>query len=164
MKKREKKPPKGTPANLAELLKGNQQGYEIRTGYSLQLKHGLMGYFPAIYKQTEGRADIVVTFDRELMQEVWKTMSPRRSQLDESQFFVNQQTGVCYPMLGNTKYEQEHSEPIVFLTREEFVQLMAADPHPFEWAPGLIGNDMSLAEFRQTLEAAAREYGVSLPQ
>ena len=161
MTKREKKLPEGTPENLAELLNVNQQGYELRTGYSLQLKHGLMGYFPALYK---GTRNIVVTLDHQIMQEVWKTLSPRRSQLDESQFYVNEQTGVCYPMLGTSKYEQEESKPIVFLTKDEFQQLIAADPHPFEWAPGLIGNDMSKAEFRQTLEAAAKEHGIALPQ
>jgi hypothetical protein len=151
---RKKALPKDTPENLAELLKGSQQGYEIRTGYSLQLKHGLMGYFPALYK---GTRDIVVAFDRQLAQEVWKTMSPRQSKLDEGRFYVNDQIGICYPILGTTKYEEEESKPIVFLTREEFTGLMAADQHPFEWAPGLIGNDMSLAEFRQTLEAAVRD-------
>jgi hypothetical protein len=91
-------------------------------------------------------------------------MSPRRSKLDKSPFYINDQINVCYPMFGSSKHEQEESKPIVFLTKDEFTQLVEADPRPFEWAPGLISNDMSLAEFRQTLEAAAREHGVDLPQ
>ena len=153
--------PEGTPENLTQLLMADQRNYELRTGYSLELKHGLMGYFPALYK---GTREVIVAFDRQLIQEVWQTMTPRRSQLDECQCYVNHQTGVYYPILGNTKRDQEESTPSIFLTREEFTQLMRADPHPFEWAPGLVNNDMSNAEFRQTLEAAAKEHGIALPQ
>ena len=160
MQQRVKKLPNGTPANLTGLLRGGQQGYELRYGYSLELEHSLMGYFPALFK---GTRTIVVVFDLGLIEKVWETLSTRQSKLNTSLFAVNFQTGVCYPITGVTEYDLKTSKAMLFLTREEFGQLTAADSHPFEWAPGLIGDDMSLAEFRQTLEAVAQEHGVTLP-
>lgn len=41
--------PQGLPNNLLELINSESPGWKIRWGYSLQLEHGLMGYFPALF-------------------------------------------------------------------------------------------------------------------
>jgi hypothetical protein len=139
----------GVPQNLGLLRKGDQSGYEIRTGFSLELKHGLMGYFPAIYRETRF---IVVTIDEALIREVWKTLSPRQSKLNSNDFYVNERLGVCYPLPG--AYREASDCPAMrFLTRQRFDELMRTK-QPFQWAPGLIGDDMSRREFIETIEAA----------
>lgn len=139
------------PPNLFEALKGGLEGFRIETGYSLELVHGLWGYFPAIYAGTRW---IVVTFDQALIEDVWKGLSPRKSKMNATKFHVSDELGICYPILGDSEYDQEQSKPIRFLTRQRFQELTAGGDPAFEWAPGLIGPDMTLEEFRKTVEAA----------
>lgn len=139
------------PQNLLKLIQGDQNGYVIKTGYSLQLEHSLMGYFPAICRDTQ---NVVVTFDLKLIEDVWHSLSPRQSQLNKTKFYVNKRAGICFPITGTSDYDMERSEAIYFLTRERFEELMAEQESPFSWAPGLFSDEMSLEEFRETIEAA----------
>jgi hypothetical protein len=143
------------PENLKKLMEGDQTGYQLHTGYILELQHGLMGFFPAIFKTTK---KIVVMLDLELLKKVAATLTPRPFTITSNIFQVNQKLGVAYPMLTNT----EDSKPQVVLTDAELNRLTAEDSHPFEWAPGLIGSGMTKKEFLQTLEHAAKQHGVAL--
>lgn len=139
----------GCPLNLFELLKGDESSYVTKPGYFAQLEHGLMGFFPAIFADDPKR--IVVTLDRELLCDVVKTLTPRRFRISENLFYVIEDQGVAYANID----DKERSVPDRFLTREEFTDLTAKNEKPFEWAPGLIGNDMSPEEFADSLRAVA---------
>jgi hypothetical protein len=140
----------GVPQNCALLCEGDQSGYKIKTGFSLELEHGLWGYFPAIYRVTQR---IVVAFDEDLIHEVWKTLSPRGSVLNRNDFYVNEDLGVCYPLPREHRVASD-CKPMRFLTKQQFDELMKTE-QPFQWAPGLVGNGMTEQEFVQAIEAAA---------
>ena len=147
------------PANLQILLDSKQPGYVLKTGYILQLKHGLMGFFPATVGDTKR---IVVTTDAELIEEVWKTLPHRSSEIVSTNFYVNEDLGVGFPVLGSARYDNEESKPQTLVTRKEFEALTTNDPFAFRWAPGLIGDDMGEDEFVRTLEAARAQTSASV--
>lgn len=137
----------GRPKNLLELLKGPETAYEIKQGYWLQLEHGLMGFFPAIF--ADDRKRLVITLDKELIVKVWRMLSPRRSKIGENLFYVVKDLGVAYANID----DKEMSEPDRYLTQEEFDQLTADESaRPFAWAPGLLGADMSEEDFIRSIE------------
>jgi hypothetical protein len=138
----------GVPQNLALVYEGDQSGYQIQSVYSLELKHGLMGSFPAIYRETQ---IIVVTTNENLIREVWKTLSPRRSILNCNDFYVNEQLGVGYP-LPTWFREADNCPAMRLLTLQRYNELMKTR-EPFQWAPGLIGDDMTPQEFIETVKA-----------
>ena len=150
-KQRERVLPVGVLENLQQVVDGDQEGFELRTGYSLFLDHGLMGYFPAIYKHDE---EEIICFDKELIEKVWALLSPRKSKIRSELFYVNRQTGYCYAIPPDKYYGPEKMEAIEFLTQEKFEKLIAENPEPFEWAPGLVSDDMTNEEFQRTIQAA----------
>lgn len=150
--------PDGYPLNLFELLKGDPSTYDVKTVYYLALTHGLMGLFPAVFVDDTQR--VVTTFDEDLIKEVWKLLSPRKSHLNTCEMYVPKN----YPSIGyvKPKYsgpEQEEQLPAEkILTPEEFKQLTTGkESRPFMWAPGLISDGMSQEDFLQTIEAVCRK-------
>jgi len=148
-------PETGLPLNLFELLKGDwkSEGYSLERCHYLCLKHGLMGFFPAIVK-SEDR--MIISTDQILLLELWKLLSPRRSEMDSIIAYVNEGKGIIYEE-AKEQERQERIKPIKMLTRSEFTSLLDKEQEPFGWAPGLIGADMNVEEFRETVEAAGRK-------
>lgn len=143
--------PQGLPNNLLELINSESPGWKIRWGYSLQLEHGLMGYFPALFSGTK---HVVISLDKSVIEEVWKSLSPRRSKLDTDLYYVNESLGVGFHIGGTQDYLLKRAVPFRFLTRERLAELFETTAKPFQWAPGLIGEDMTREEFAETLQAA----------
>ena len=139
---------------LSEVLP-NQEGFELAVGYSLELSHRLMGYFPAIFTGTKRT---VLVFDRELLEAVWKLLSPRHSEINQGLFYVNHSEGIAFPLSVQRLLEDLLSmTPVEVLTWSEFDQVTANGATPFSWAAGLVGNDMTAEEFQETLQAAMRK-------
>ena len=133
----------------------DQKGFELRVGYSLELSHGLAGYYPAIFTGTKR---IVLVFDKGLLETVWKMLSPRRSEINENLYYVNYSEGIAFPITTRQRLEELLSgTPVKVLTQGEFEQITADGAVPFSWAPGLIGDYMSSQEFVETLLAALEE-------
>lgn len=139
------------PENLKLLMAGDQAGYKLAYGYSAELRHGLMGYFPAIYYRTR---NIVLTFDPELMRDVLKKLSPRALLINENKYLVNEAIGVAYHVTSSGKDDDEKSHKLFPLVRTEFDWLCKNYDQPFEWGPGLVSDDMTADEFARTIEAA----------
>ncbi len=135
--------------------------WEIKEYYYLQLDPGLMGFFTASFV---GSKRVVITTDIELAKEAWGTMTPRKSKLSHNLGHVNEQLGIVYPILGDDQYDKEDSKPLQLFTRAEFEELLAVSPHPFQWAPGLLGNDMNADEFRELISSVAEKYDVQVPK
>ena len=127
----------GNPANLFELLKQDSkgQGYLLEKVFSLQLTHSLMGFFPAmIYSHRR----VIICLDLNLLVEIWKTLEPRKSQLDSLTYYVNREKGIAYVDVDRPS-EREESKPEKVLTRDEYEKIKKEDPDSIMWAPGLIG-------------------------
>lgn len=141
---------KSYPANLKDLKEDKEAltHYQIKPCYYLELKHGLMGFFPAIINGTKR---MIITTDKGLIEKIWERLSPRKSIMNEDLFYVHKDGLVGYPAkhwVGDEKAEACH-----LMTQKEFDILT----NPFKWAPGLIGEDMSPLEFMETVKAASEK-------
>jgi len=146
----------GLPLNLFELLKGDWkgEGYQLQKCYYLALEHGLMGFFPAIVKSDKR---MVITTDQSLLTDIWKLLSPRHSKMRSFTGYVHERKGVVYPD-KTEQFEQEQATPEALLGRKTFEQLVAKEKESFEWAPGLVGPDMSPKEFLETIKATQKQF------
>ncbi len=151
MPQRIRKPILGIPENLQQLLAGDQTGYQLKTVHSLELVHGLMGFFPAIVRTHEG---VVFTLNPTLLKEVWEILEPRLSKMNSNLFYVNEKLMVGFPIHGASAFDLKRSQPERILARAEFNGLMAVDPHPFEWASGLINESMDRKSFLELIRAS----------
>jgi hypothetical protein len=116
------------PKNLGEVKSKRLAGYELMTGYYLELSHGLMGAFPALISEEE---ELFVCTDKKLLEKVWEKLPKRKARVSLIQLYVNLTEKVGYNVLvGN------EAEPIHVLSEEEFDSLKDR-VEPFMWSPGL---------------------------
>lgn len=129
----------GVPATLSELLKSDpiKAGFELQYVYYLEIKHGLMGFFPAILSSDKR---IIFTTDLRLLERVWKILDPRRATVRMEMAYVNRELGLFY-IERNRPEEREDEEPSKLLTTTEFDKLVGSNeaPPPFIWTSGLWG-------------------------
>ena len=137
------------PANLQALLNSGQLGYLLKNVYYLKLTHGPLKEYPAVYKKN--RDKMVLTTDFALIKRIWETLPPRKSDVGVATHYVNAALGIGFPVLGPTRDDNEMSEPQLILTVDTFKQMASVEPKPFEWAPGLAGEEVSQAEFLRTV-------------
>ena len=130
--------------------------------YWAQLKHGCWGTFPALFSRDGGKTaewEPFVCTDKILMGKVIALLSPRPFKIEESTCVVGKngeavafdlEAMVCQMSIG----KESESLPVVHEAdlncRENF-----------KWAPGLISNDMSAAEFADTIKSALIKLGES---
>lgn len=139
------------PKTLGEVMDKDLAGFQQVEAHYLQLSHGLMGFFPALISET---GEIVICLDRELLVKVMEKLPKRRSRIDKLQILANIPGQFGFEV-GNPNGKDTQSLHI--LTAEEFEQRVQQDKKPFKWAPGLVGDDMTEEEFRETLEMAMRK-------
>jgi hypothetical protein len=139
--------------SLKEFLaeKNHHGAFRLAIGHYAELQHGLMGTFPAIESES---GEVVMTTDPELLKRVCATLPPRQFKFGTQLIYVNILTGVAYSILGTTELALEKAIPFQTLTQTRFEELIK-QKRPFKWAPGLVGNDMTAEEFKETLEVAA---------
>lgn len=85
-------------------------------------------------------------------------MTSRKSKVGYGSGYVHNDSSVVFPILGTTPEEARSSEPQKILSSVEFEELLTQSNNPFEWAPGLVGDDMAREEFIRTLEAARANF------
>jgi len=149
----------GVPATLFELLKGDWRsaGYELRKVYFLELKHNLMGFFPAVFSSDTKR--LIITSDLTLMERVWRKLEPRKATLHEVIAYVNQVRELLYIEPKNQE-QREECKPRKLLSSEEFNNLVKTEEEPFMWMPGLIGGEsLERKTFLHHLTEQARKLG-----
>lgn len=128
-------PALGVPLNSFEFLKADTTGYAPATVYHAELKHGLMGYFPAIFSGTKR---IVYTTDIALMRRVWELLPRRDAVLRSLVAHVNPERGIGY-FFPSEQALQEESGPLQLLTEKEFDEIVELPSVPFDWSRGLMG-------------------------
>ncbi len=140
--------------NQEFLAKGNHDGYRLMLAFYAELVHGLMGMFPVIESESE---EMVITTDLNLLKKVLEKVSPRRFIIRTQLIYVHPETGMAFSILGTNKEALEKAKQYQTLTQPHFEQLCNAYPEPFKWAQGLVADDMSAEEFKETLEKAAQK-------
>ena len=140
----------------------NLNNWQLSYCYSLKLVHGLMGHFPAIDVESN---DTVFTFDKKVISDVWKSLSPRESRLCKSLALVNVDSSVAIginileAIQSNRYFHDDYKDPELMYSvksKKDYDLLCQKHEQPFKWAPGLISNDMKPEEFMETLQAALK--------
>jgi len=136
------------PSHLEALLKKKRTDFGLMTCYYLRIKHGLMGEFPAILK---GKRIVVITPDKDSIIRVWQSLTPTDSEIVADSWMVNGKIGVAYRMCSD-KFDQGQSRPYKIFSKKEIVALFTGEERPFEWAPGLIGGEVSKERFEALIQ------------
>lgn len=118
------------PKSLREVKEQQLAGYELKTGYLLILKHGLVGTFPALI--TEGK-ELFICTDKKVLEKVWEKIEKRPARIIELQLYANEAKGVGFNVgVG------DEAEPISILSEERFNALVGSREDAFRWSPGLM--------------------------
>ena len=146
--------------NHKELFNQDLAGWKIANAYFLELAHGLMGFFPAIFNDEQ--KEMFLCLEKPLIEDVCKHLPPRRCKINEIQVLVNETKGLAFTLdrIKEELYSDKENKDthIRVLTRQEFNRLTAKPrAKPFKWAPGLIGNDMNHEEFMETIQEALKK-------
>ncbi|MCX6739774.1 MAG: hypothetical protein NTZ49_00920 [Candidatus Parcubacteria bacterium] len=142
--------------NHKELMGRDLSGWKLKTAYHLELHHNLWGFFPAII--TDKVEQMFICLDKKLLLEVAKFLPPRRFRCCAFKVLANEKLGIAFDL----RLICEHNLPedlledtsLFILNENNFQELLANSPDnisPFQWAPGLIGDEMNADEFRQSL-------------
>ncbi len=133
---------------LGSIMGVDLAGFQLTRAFWLELDHTLMGTFPALVAETN---EPVVCLDRELLGRI-KDMLPQRRSKEVGTFAL---ANVEQESAFNIEGRLDHgTAPLILITQAKFDELCAASDQPFKWAPGLVGNDMTEEEFRETLATA----------
>ena len=114
------------------------RNFQIRKAYCPELKHGLMGFFPAIFKDDDKR--IVVCLSKDLAEKVVKMLPDRKSKIGELPVLANVVDAYCFDLnfFHRGFDDAMEREELRILTEAEFEKIKKQEP--FMWAPGLINS------------------------
>ncbi len=143
------------PANLEEIIKNNLDGYKLMFVYSLELSHGLMGYFPAYLKDTEPKR-IVTCLDIDLLEDIWKLLPPRPSKIKSELSYVNTVEKIAFQLPDLKYHSLSASKPEPYIGKEEFDQLIKKE-QPFKWASGLLSGTFTQKWFFENIANAIKK-------
>ena len=116
---------------LRDLFGHNLDGWKISTCYFLELKHELMGTFPAI---TVDKKQEVVVSDKNLLRQVWAHIDKRPARVRSFTAIIHEKDGIAF-MLDSTAIND--AEPLHCFSEKE-IEKLCRKTHPFKWMPGLI--------------------------
>ncbi|MDD5340942.1 MAG: hypothetical protein PHC97_00720 [Patescibacteria group bacterium] len=121
--------------SLGHLLGQDLAGWQIAYYHCLKLKHGLMGYFPAITTATVDATEpeIVGVLDKKLLRKVWQTLPKREAKIDTLLVLANTEKGIAFDLKGDVEIM-----PLKIFSKKEIDELLTKE-NPFRWSPGLIG-------------------------
>jgi len=131
------------PNNLKDLLDRHRKDFTPKINYLLLIKNSSMGTFPAILKDTK---IVVITPDREAIIRVWSSLPPRDSEIYTGTWMIHGRIGIGYRMCSD-QLEQKESRPCKIFTAKKIAAHFTRNEHPFEWAPGLFGAEVSQQRF-----------------
>jgi hypothetical protein len=139
------------PATLGGLFGKDLAGWQITSGYFLELKHGLMGTYPAILDDVSGDGDgeIVLVIEKRLLHEVWKRVPRANAVITTILVVANTELGVAFFLGDNYRPEQKQ---VLRLFSDGDIAKICEKRTTFRWAPGLFGarNEHAIPpDFRQ---------------
>ena len=131
-------------------------GWQLRTGYWAELKHGLMGTFPALTR--EDKKPFMCLDIKILANILEKHLTHRRFKINSPLVLASVTEDIAFCL--NTMVDMHNlgrvSEPFALVGSDKLMRLKKADD-PFLWAPGLIGADrISIKEKNVLLREAIR--------
>jgi len=120
------------PKNFGEAKERGLEGYETMLGHVLVLKHGLMGTFPALIRES---CEVFVCTDLEVLKQVWELLPKRQAKLLEFELHAN-----LTEKIGFRADLGDEAQPIIILDEEGF-RALSLKPDTFMWSPGLLSLD-----------------------
>ena len=139
--------PLRVPANLHQMLctPGESAKYEMSIGYYAEriIEDGV--YHPLVLRRTNAR---VITFDKKLLAQAWRTVEPRTSRIREASYYVNWQTGTTFQYSSNLE-EQQSVLPEQFFSHYD-LEKETLGGNPFAWEGGV--NDQAGLMGRDTFQ------------
>lgn len=125
------------PGTLGELLGKDLSGWQIGQAHFLELKHGLMGMFPAILNDEDAESDgeIVLVLDKRLLALVWEHIEHAHAKVSTSLVVANPELGLAFSL---ERPDPATTKPLRLFSAGELAKLCET-VKPFRWAPGLFG-------------------------
>ena len=143
--------------SLRSLIESGANGYKLRFVYSIEIDHQLMGTFPVVIKETGKR---VLTTNREMLIEVWKSLPPRKSKIVTHLFYCNDESNIGYHVSGLSVSDLNLSEPIFIFSGEELELRLIMQENTVRsdsaWSNGIFGAHQSEDEFFRMIELAKK--------
>ncbi len=143
--------------NHKELLEQDLSGWKVAKAYHLELKHKLMGFFPAVF--SDKVEEMFICLDKKLLAEVAKFLPPRSCRCSEFIVLVNEGMGIAFDIKiiaeNRSCKNPDEDTSLYVLDRYKLNRLVSQAKEgesPFKWAPGLISDDMSPEEFKESLK------------
>ncbi len=121
-----------TLQKLHNLCNTDLVGWEIAWCHYLELTHGRMGTFPALYTSDN---DIVVTLSEDTLDKVRNILPDRPGHTVSQLMLVNEEEGIAFCLAVK---DLENTPPLKLLNEAKFKKLIAEEEEPFKWAPGLL--------------------------
>jgi hypothetical protein len=123
------------PDNLMEFVSApDHDGWRLRMVYWLELEHGLMGTFSAIFKENE---EEIFSLDREVMEKIQAILPARRNRMMSGLFYCNEEMRVGFLIQSGEEFYLRDSKLIRFVG-PEILDDMPGLTQAIRWAPGLL--------------------------
>lgn len=133
-------------------------GYRLMTCYWVELKHGLMGTYPALTIEPE---DIFFCTDKQTLGEILKILPRQRFKVNSSLALVNEANHVAFDITAMVSCHKikEDSDSVCIISAEDLANMQKtrkSNKPLFKWAPGLISlvEDPSPKEFAEEIQVA----------
>lgn len=139
-----------SPQTLFEAKKlQGENGFSLQDVFVLELKHGLMGCFPAVIDSTD---EPVACLDLEVLKRVWPLLRCREAKVTTIRALASAKHGLAFNL---DSLSGDDVPPLKILTHEGFDDLTRQFEEPFRWAYGLVGGDLMPKDWTPFNEAVA---------
>ena len=138
------------PLKLKHIKSKDLSGFQHLIGHYVELKHGLMGCFPAIIDETN---EMIICTDKNVLLDILETLPRKECKFGELQMLVNIKDNIGFVL---NHFNQDEAEAERIFTKEEFEQRKSSTQQPYRWAAGVISlkSEPTEEEFQATLKAA----------
>lgn len=128
----------------------NLSDFRIGMGYWLELKHGLMGTFPALTTKDD---EPFFCLNEDAVRKALSLLSKRSFRINKTLLLINEKKKTAFDLLVVVRRwdRGEESESAPIFTEDDLGGMKVGD---LKWAPGLVGDTMTCEEFEETLRFA----------
>ncbi len=97
---------------LKEIKQNKPDGWTLMDAYFLEIKHGLMGFFPIINKDTKKP---VVTLEIESLRKIWESLPPRKVNVGKISMMVNKEERLAVDVSESSGDESSSDDTFLIL-------------------------------------------------
>jgi hypothetical protein len=126
---------------LKEIKNQKLDGWEIKPVYSMELKHGLMGYFPLVDEENK---KVIVCINRNDLKSIWEKLKPKEVTVTSNNCMVNTTRKLVIPLHS----DESDSDDFLLITDDISEHL---ENTQFDYASGLLSfKDESKCKFPES--------------